>query len=177
MANSFLQEYVFSLVPKVDSAALKKAEATMGSSVKALAAKYNAELKRTEPIKKAYEDRVKRLQELVDRQKHGPLSKKQEEEYKKQGIEKRWAEMECGFYICKTNNDDTFYLNKNGCFYNTTTNVREHNFDTQDELNKYLEDNADDIKAKYGEVEFKKYRRRIMFSTLVGSVRRRASTH
>ena len=26
---------------------------------------------------------------------------------------------------------------------------------------KYLEDNADDIKAKYGEVEFKKYRRRI----------------
>ena len=83
MANSFLQEYVFSLVPKVDSAALKKAEATMGSSVKALAAKYNAELKRTEPIKKAYEDRVKRLQELVDRQKHGPLSKKQEEEYNK----------------------------------------------------------------------------------------------
>lgn len=55
----------------------------MGSSVKALAAKYNAELKRTEPIKKAYEDRVKRLQELVDRQKHGPLSKKQEEEYNK----------------------------------------------------------------------------------------------
>ena len=86
---------------------------------------------------------------------------KQEEEYKKQGIEKRWAEMGCGFYICKTNNDGTFYLNKNGCFYNTTTNVREHNFDTEDELNKYLEDNADDIKAKYGEVEFKKYRKRI----------------
>lgn len=86
---------------------------------------------------------------------------KQEEEYKKQGIEKRWAEMGCGFYICKTNNDDTFYLNKNGCFYNTTANVKEHDFDTEDELSKYLEDNADDIKAKYGEVVFKKYRRRI----------------
>lgn len=87
---------------------------------------------------------------------------KQEEEYKKQGIEKRWAEMGCGFYICKTDdNDEYFYLNKDDCFYNTTTNVKEHNFDTDDELNKYLEDNVDNIKSKYGEVVFKKYRRRV----------------
>ena len=81
MANSFLQEYVFSLVPKVDSAALKKAEATMGSSVKALAAKYNAELKRTEAVKASIEEREKKLKVLSDKQKQGPLTKKQTDEY------------------------------------------------------------------------------------------------
>lgn len=86
---------------------------------------------------------------------------KQEEEYKKQGIEKRWAEMGCGFYICKVHNDEVFYLNQNGEFYNTTTNVKAYNFDTDEELDNYIEDNRENIKSSYGEVMFKKYRRRV----------------
>ena len=83
--------------------------------------------------------------------------KKKEEEYKKQGIEKRWAIMGCGFYIFKNNENEEFYLNKDGNFYNTTTNIQEHNFDTEEELNKYIEDNIEKLKEKYGDIQLKKY--------------------
>lgn len=86
---------------------------------------------------------------------------KQEEEYKKQGIEKRWADMGCGFYIFKVKDSDVFYLNKDGNFYSTIVNIQEHNFDTEKELNKYIEDNIENFKEKYGDIKFKRYKRNI----------------
>ena len=83
--------------------------------------------------------------------------KKKEEEYKEQGIEKRWAIMGRGFYIFKNNGDEVFYLNKDGNFYNTTTNIQEYNFDNEEELNKYIEDDIEELKEKYGDVQLKKY--------------------
>ena len=87
--------------------------------------------------------------------------KKKEKDYRKQGIEKRWAVMGYGFYIFKVKDSDVFYLNKDGNFYNTTVNIQEYNFDTEKELNKYLEDNIENFKEKYGDIKFEKYKRNI----------------
>ena len=87
--------------------------------------------------------------------------KKKEEDYRKQGVEKRWAVMGYGFYIFKVKDSDVFYLNKDGNFYSTTVNIQEHNFDTEKELNKYLEDNIENFKEKYGDIKFRRYKRNI----------------
>jgi len=87
---------------------------------------------------------------------------KKSKEYEAQGIEQRWAIMGCGFYIEKIHNDESFYLNQDGCFYNTTTNMKEFNFDTMDERSKYIEDNKEAMKSTYGEdVIFKIYTKRV----------------
>lgn len=88
--------------------------------------------------------------------------RKKVKKYKEQGIEEHWAICGHGFYIEKTHNNETFYLNQDGCFYNTTTNIKEFNFDTRDEMSTYIEDNKEIMKSKYGEdANFKIYTKRI----------------
>lgn len=87
---------------------------------------------------------------------------KKDKENEAQGIEKRWAVMGHGFYIIKTRDNEIFYLNKDENFYNTTTNIKEFNFDTRDEVGDYIESNKENMKTKYGQdINFKIYTKQI----------------
>lgn len=75
---------------------------------------------------------------------------------KKQGIQKRLSVHSYVLYIIKNVNNETFYLSRDGQFYNTNLNAKEYMFENEEERNNFIEKNMNIIIEKYGDVEFKK---------------------
>lgn len=57
--------------------------------------------------------------------------------------------------IIKKVDNETFYLSRDGQFYNTNINAKEYIFETEEERNNFIENNKKIIIEKYGDIEFK----------------------
>ena len=85
---------------------------------------------------------------------------KREKREKKDGIEGRWVTTGYAFYIYSIYKNEKYYLNKDGNFYTSTTNIKLYLFNYEQDMEKYINLHEKEFHEKYPKIKIQKCKRR-----------------
>ena len=85
---------------------------------------------------------------------------KREKREKKDGIEGRWVTTGYAFYIYSIYKNEKYYLNKDGNFYTSTTNIKLYLFNYEQDMEKYINLHEKEFHEKYPNIKIQKCKRR-----------------
>ena len=85
---------------------------------------------------------------------------KREQKEKKDGIEGRWVTIGYCFYIYTIYKNEKYYLNKDGNFYTSTTNIKTYLFNNEQDMGKYIYLHEKELHEKYVNIKIQKCKRR-----------------
>lgn len=85
---------------------------------------------------------------------------KREKREKKDGIETRWVTTGYAFYIYTIYKNEKYYLNKDGNFYTSTTNIKLYLFNYEQDMEKYINLHEKEFHEKYPNIKIQKCKRR-----------------
>lgn len=86
------------------------------------------------------------------------IDDKREQKEKKDGIEGRWVTTRYAFYIYTIYKNEKYYLNKDGNFYTSTTNIKEYLFNYEQDMEKYINLHEKEFHEKYPNIKIQKYK-------------------
>ena len=87
------------------------------------------------------------------------IDDKREQNEKKDGIEGRWVTIGYTFYIYTIYKNEKYYLNKDGNFYTSTTNVKLYLFNCKQDMEKYINLHEKEFHEKYPNIKIQKCKR------------------
>ena len=85
--------------------------------------------------------------------------KKEQKEWE-DGIERRWVTTGYAFYVYTIYKNEKYYLNKDGNFYTSTTNIKVYLFNHEQDMEKYINLHEKEFHEKYPNIKIQKYKRR-----------------
>lgn len=88
------------------------------------------------------------------------INGKREQKEKKNGIEARWVTVGYAFYIYIIYKNEKYYLNKDGKFYTSTTNIKMYLFDNEEDMEKYIDLHEKEFHEKYTNIKIQKCKQR-----------------
>lgn len=88
------------------------------------------------------------------------IDDKREQKEKKDGIEGRWVTIGYAFCIYTIYKNEKYYLNKDGNFYTSTTNIKVYLFNYEQDMEKYINLHEKEFHEKYPNIKIQKYKRR-----------------
>lgn len=88
------------------------------------------------------------------------INGKREQKEKENGIERRWVTIGYAFYIYTIYKNEKYYLNKDGKFYTSTTNIKMYLFDNEEDMEKYIDLHEKEFHEKYTNIKIQKCKRR-----------------
>lgn len=84
------------------------------------------------------------------------IDDKREQKEKKDGIEGRWVTTGYTFYIYTIYKNEKYYLNTDGKFYTSTTNIKLYLFNCKKDMEKYINLHEKEFYEKYPNIKIQK---------------------
>lgn len=84
------------------------------------------------------------------------INGKREQKEKKYGIKRRWITIGYAFYIYTIYKNEKYYLNNDGNFYTSTTNIKMYLFDNEEDMEKYIDLHEKEFHEKYTNIKIQK---------------------
>lgn len=88
------------------------------------------------------------------------IDDKREQKEKKDGIEGRSVTTGYAFYIYTIYKNEKYYLNKDGNFYTSITNIKIYLFDNEEDMEKYIDLHEKEFYEKYTNIKIQKCEQR-----------------
>lgn len=88
------------------------------------------------------------------------IDDKREKREKKDGIEGRWVTTGYAFYIYTIYKNEKYYLNKDGSFYTSTTNIKLYLFNYEQDMEEYINLHEKEFHEKYPNIKIQKCKQR-----------------